>query len=765
MINIKQYMLNNIICVIKVGIMMTKNEIKYLRNLISSDNLQDQTTYKVMVIKYEDGYPSTPDYYEFNPLYTSDFEENKKAYRLMLCSIFDGTYGKESNVYTYKNNALQSLSRELTEDDGYNCTRRTARELLECLPSYSDTDKLKEVTIRDWLRNITFWGDHRNDEAMYTDGIFTEKEYAMGFRKFLKQSHAPQSGIFIFGTFGIPRPYITQDDTLRETLRKNVWTAFEQPNSTDTKGIHTDHLAKAMQNDKMRVSLCGFFPTEKPRSYVSLTLGSGKGFEYTTVQNKGFVCKATDNTTYTQYSSKPTFGFMYPALENYMEDSEAIYVFNKGTKNMAHIFERDLLHIDIPIDNFRSIAMDRKLLAALLEDSLQDNASLDIMNKIQEAFRKYAREKLKIGVSRITIKEVKDILIENDITSDVVNKFIQLSEIADIHSFSAHSLGLRKTKISTDNFDIAVGQSKTNPLRIDIIDDIPCMIIPLETGAFKFNGVKTYTSTEYLQAKYLEADAEQLKKTDYKDAFKKMFSFDKEVVKATLDGTITEPLYDNIDDLCSDVETVYEKEKQKNTTLEYFEFHTQYFESKKAQELSKTRDIRIANNLKPSNPLTSLVSSLGYNLFDRTVLDNEQEELKVKSVLTTKIRYAQIQGIAETVKELQEQLDKAHRKFRGMVDLEHDPYADCLLTSYSEDDLSIQERNMRLSSVETETVYTPLLGVNLAEAIEKDLYRKRLEREEIQRLNQINKYCKQLGVTPEQLIFDNSGNLIDVNYD
>lgn len=189
--------------------------------------------------------------------------------------------------------------------------------------------------------------------------------------------------------------------------------------------------------------------------------------------------------------SNPAHAFLFPAFNDRSSDIHALLYYSKDAEKINQEFIDGVLGT-IPTLTAKN---QKESFREILEDSLEEECSYDLVRTIQENVNKIVQEnKLSEEPAPVIFdkKEVMDILSESGVSDEKVSCFEKnyddrIGEKATLQA--TNIVDTSKMKIKTTAVEIKCDPLQAELLETKIVDGRRCIVIPLDNGV-EINGIK-----------------------------------------------------------------------------------------------------------------------------------------------------------------------------------------------------------------------------------------------------------------------------------
>ena len=190
--------------------------------------------------------------------------------------------------------------------------------------------------------------------------------------------------------------------------------------------------------------------------------------------------------------SLPDTGFLFPAFNDRSADIHSLLYYSKNPEELLEGFVDQLFGCPLP----RSAGDQKETFQTLIEETLGEDCSIDMVKDIHERFTELAQENKESPEPMILDKtQVKTILADSGVANEKLSEFDRHYDETAGESTSLlmnNVMDTRSFEVKTPDIVIKVKPDRTNLIETRQIDGRECLVIELDGGVV-VNGITVRT--------------------------------------------------------------------------------------------------------------------------------------------------------------------------------------------------------------------------------------------------------------------------------
>lgn len=205
-----------------------------------------------------------------------------------------------------------------------------------------------------------------------------------------------------------------------------------------------------------------------------------------------------DNNTGRMVSSQQTLivqppmnGFLYPAFNDRRTDEDGILFFTKKPEEQHSELIQAILGAEAPT----SSAEQQNIFENIIAEVTDDKADFEIIKTLHENLQEVVEaNKMSSSDKKLDKEDLKDLLSSAGIDKDKLDDFDHIYERAshgiDTDFNPQNLMVLDKFNVKAPDVEIKIKPSKTNLVRKEVIKGKNCIVVELDEGNIKLNGIQ-----------------------------------------------------------------------------------------------------------------------------------------------------------------------------------------------------------------------------------------------------------------------------------
>ncbi|MCI9220968.1 MAG: DUF4317 domain-containing protein [Lachnospiraceae bacterium] len=190
--------------------------------------------------------------------------------------------------------------------------------------------------------------------------------------------------------------------------------------------------------------------------------------------------------------SLPDTGFLFPAFNDRSADIHSLLYYSKNPEELQEGFVDQLFGCPLPL----SAGDQKETFQTLIEETLGEDCSIDMVKDIHERFTELAQENKESPEPMILDKtQVKTILADSGVANEKLSEFDRHYDETAGESTSLlmnNVMDTRSFEVKTPDIVIKVKSDRTNLIETRQIDGRECLVIELDGGVV-VNGITVRT--------------------------------------------------------------------------------------------------------------------------------------------------------------------------------------------------------------------------------------------------------------------------------
>ena len=190
--------------------------------------------------------------------------------------------------------------------------------------------------------------------------------------------------------------------------------------------------------------------------------------------------------------SLPDTGFLFPAFNDRSADIHSLLYYSKNPEELQEGFVDQLFGCPLPL----SAGDQKETFQTLIEETLGEDCSIDMVKDIHERFTELAQENKESPEPMILDKtQVKTILADSGVANEKLSEFDRHYDETAGESTSLlmnNVMDTRSFEVKTPDIVIKVKPDRTNLIETRQIDGRECLVIELDGGVV-VNGITVRT--------------------------------------------------------------------------------------------------------------------------------------------------------------------------------------------------------------------------------------------------------------------------------
>jgi len=190
--------------------------------------------------------------------------------------------------------------------------------------------------------------------------------------------------------------------------------------------------------------------------------------------------------------SLPDTGFLFPAFNDRSADIQSLLYYSKNPEELQEGFVDQLFGCPLPL----SAGDQKETFQTLIEETLGEDCSIDMVKDIHERFTELAQENKESPEPMILDKtQVKTILADSGVANEKLSEFDRHYDETAGESTSLlmnNVMDTRSFEVKTPDIVIKVKPDRTNLIETRQIDGRECLVIELDGGVV-VNGITVRT--------------------------------------------------------------------------------------------------------------------------------------------------------------------------------------------------------------------------------------------------------------------------------
>ena len=190
--------------------------------------------------------------------------------------------------------------------------------------------------------------------------------------------------------------------------------------------------------------------------------------------------------------SLPDTGFLFPAFNDRSSDIHSLLYYSKNPEELQEGFVDQLFGCPLPL----SAGDQKETFQTLIEETLGEDCSIDMVKDIHERFTELAQENKESPEPMILDKtQVKTILADSGVANEKLSEFDRHYDETAGESTSLlmnNVMDTRSFEVKTPDIVIKVKPDRTNLIETRQIDGRECLVIELDGGVV-VNGITVRT--------------------------------------------------------------------------------------------------------------------------------------------------------------------------------------------------------------------------------------------------------------------------------